>query len=126
MLFQLNLAAYVSARINYTFIMEIDNRTAIDYRQFLEVGLLSLASREQVLTSLPSFRVDPCSSVCGAVVLHVFFFLSSRRAEHHALCLADRLHRLLGCFLHQPYSDLLPERPLLVTQRDRSRLHPGL
>lgn len=40
MLFELNLAAYVQARINYTFIMEIDVRTAIDYRCFLEIPAL--------------------------------------------------------------------------------------
>lgn len=43
MLFQLNLSAYVAARINYTFIMEIDLRTAIDYRQFLEIPALLFA-----------------------------------------------------------------------------------
>ncbi|KAJ9105328.1 hypothetical protein QFC21_001696 [Naganishia friedmannii] len=36
MLFELNLTAYVSARINYPFIMELDVRTALDHRQFLE------------------------------------------------------------------------------------------
>jgi hypothetical protein len=38
-LFELNLCAFVAARINYTFIMEIDIRTAIDYRVFLEVSM---------------------------------------------------------------------------------------
>lgn len=43
MLFELNLTAYVSARINYPFIMELDVRTALDHRQFLEIPALLFA-----------------------------------------------------------------------------------
>jgi hypothetical protein len=43
MLFELNLSAYVAARINYGFIMELDIRTAIDHRQFLEIPALLYA-----------------------------------------------------------------------------------
>lgn len=43
MLFQLNLSGFVSARINYGFIMELDMRTALDHRQFLEIPALLYA-----------------------------------------------------------------------------------
>lgn len=43
MLFELNLTAYVSARINYPFIMELDVRTALDHRQFLEIPAMLFA-----------------------------------------------------------------------------------
>jgi hypothetical protein len=44
MLFELNLAAFVAARINYGFIMELDIRTAIDHRQFLEIPAMLFAA----------------------------------------------------------------------------------
>lgn len=45
MLFELNLTAYVSARINYPFIMELDVRTALDHRQFLEVSRYAISNQ---------------------------------------------------------------------------------
>lgn len=37
MLFELNLVAWVAARINYEFVMEL-SRPVLDYRSFLEVS----------------------------------------------------------------------------------------
>lgn len=37
MMFELNLIAWVAARINYEFVMEL-SRPTLDYRSFLEVG----------------------------------------------------------------------------------------
>ena len=69
MLFELNLAAFVAARINYGFIMELDIRTAIDHRQFLEIPAMLFAALSLCfyfsVHQVGEPAISPYASVCG-------------------------------------------------------------
>ncbi|WWC72020.1 uncharacterized protein I206_105979 [Kwoniella pini CBS 10737] len=79
MLFQLNLGAYVAARINYEFVMEL-TRPTIDYRSFLEIPAFLFLTLSYcfyfTFAQIGSANVAPTTWPAAWLVLVVVFFLN--------------------------------------------------
>ncbi|KAK8853230.1 hypothetical protein IAR55_003932 [Kwoniella newhampshirensis] len=79
MLFELNLAAYVSARINYEFVMEL-TRPTIDYRSFFEIPAFLFLTLSYCFyfsfARVGSSNVDPTTWPAAWLVFFAVFFLN--------------------------------------------------
>ncbi|WWC64582.1 uncharacterized protein I303_107193 [Kwoniella dejecticola CBS 10117] len=79
MLFQLNLGAYVAARINYEFVMEL-TRPTIDYRSFLEIPAFLFLTLSYcfyfTFAQIGSSNVAPTTWPAAWLVLVAVFFLN--------------------------------------------------
>nr|XP_019044152.1 hypothetical protein I302_07433 [Kwoniella bestiolae CBS 10118]OCF23082.1 hypothetical protein I302_07433 [Kwoniella bestiolae CBS 10118] len=79
MLFQLNLGAYVAARINYEFVMEM-TRPTIDYRSFLEIPAFLFLTLSYcfyfTFAQIGSSSVAPTTWPLAWLVFTVVFFLN--------------------------------------------------
>ncbi|WWD03630.1 hypothetical protein V865_001685 [Kwoniella europaea PYCC6329] len=79
MLFQLNLGAYVAARINYEFVMEL-TRPTIDYRSFLEIPAFLFLTLSYcfyfTFAQIGSENVSPTTWPLAWLVFTVVFFLN--------------------------------------------------
>ncbi|WWC91724.1 uncharacterized protein L201_006671 [Kwoniella dendrophila CBS 6074] len=79
MLFQLNLGAFVAARINYEFVMEM-TRPTIDYRSFLEIPAFLFLTLSYcfyfTFAQVGSSNVAPTTWPLAWLVFTVVFFLN--------------------------------------------------
>jgi hypothetical protein len=124
MLFELNLAAFVAARINYGFIMELDIRTAIDHRQFLEIPAMLFAALSLCfyfsVHQVGEPAISPYASVCGGDCS-----VEMKLTGAH-LQLADRMDSWNGYVLPQSHTGVLSTCSVLAPQRSRQGVYPWL